>query len=135
MTEAELRAQHPEAFTALDKKHEEATKAAKADGVTEGTNTERKRALDHIKLGKGCGDLETAHKAIESGASVSDMQADYLAASMKRGAVETRQQETDAAGAAVGGKPPAAPTGKTLEDEVAAELNSALGDAPDKGPK
>jgi ClpP class serine protease len=122
-----LQTEHPEVYSAVLNQGKTEGHAA---GVTEATTTERKRALDHIKLGKAAGDLDTAHKAIETGATVADMQADYLAANMKRGAVETRQQESDAAGAALGGNPPK-PAAKDAEDEVAAELNKLMGPPTD----
>lgn len=121
-----LQTEHPELYSAVFDK-------GKAEGVTQGateaTTTERKRVTDHLKLGAASGDIETAHKAIESGASMADKQADYLAASMKRGAITTRQQETDASGKVLDGAKPAAAT-KDGEDEVAAELLKLMGKEP-----
>lgn len=128
MNEEQLKAQHPELYSAVfNKGKSEGKTEGHAAGITEGATAERKRACDHVKLGKASGDIETAHKAIESGATVADMQADYLAANMKRRDVETRQQESDTAGKAVdGGTPPKA---KDAEDEVAAELEKLMGPA------
>jgi hypothetical protein len=121
----QLQTEHPELFSAvlLQGKTE-----GLAEGHAAGVKAEQKRALDHVKLGKACGDIETAHKAIESGASVADMQADYLAANMKRSTVETRQQESDGAGESLGAVKK--PVAKDAEDEVAAELEKLMG-APD----
>lgn len=106
----ELQEQHPDAYSAA---------------LNMGTTAERKRVSDHLKLGAASGDMETAYKAIESGASVSDMTATYLAASMKKGAVADRQAETDAAGAAAsGGAPPKAKTqAEQVGDLVEAMMN------------
>jgi hypothetical protein len=123
-----LQAEHPELYSAVfDKGKAE----GKAEGEKAGTETERKRVADHLKLGKASGDVETAHKAIESGASMADMQADYLAASMKRNSVEARQVETDEAGKVLNGAKTGGGTGgtgaKTAEEEVAAELEKLMG--------
>lgn len=118
-----LQSEHPETYAAV-------LNLGKAEGhsagVAEGISAERKRAADHLKVGEACGDLPSAHKAIASGASLADMQADYLAASMKRGAVNIRQAETDAAGKVLDGAKPA-PVAKDAEDEVAAELEKLMG--------
>jgi len=123
-----LQSEHPETYAAV-------LNLGKAEGhsagVTEGINAERKRVADHLKVGEACGDLPSAHKAIASGASLADMQADYLAASMKRNAVDTRQVETDAAGKVLNGAKSGSGTGgggaKTAEDEVAEELLKLMG--------
>jgi ClpP class serine protease len=130
MTEAELRAQHPELFAALDKKHETAVASAKADGIKEGTDTERKRVLGHIKLGDAAGDLKMAHDAIASGASTADVHDDYLAARMRRGAVENRQTETDTANAAADGAKAA--EAKGARELVADEVERLMGGPPDE---
>jgi ClpP class serine protease len=124
MTEAELRAQHPELFAALDKKNEEAVKSGKADGIKEGAEQERKRCTDHLKVGTSSGDIEAAHKAIGSGASLNDMHADYMAAALKRNAIADRQEETDAAGAAANGAKPK--ENKSGRDAVADELDKLM---------
>jgi ClpP class serine protease len=121
-----LQTEHPELYSAVFDK-------GKAEGITQGateaTAAERKRVADHLKLGKASGDIDTAHKAIESGASMADMQADYLAASMKRNAVEVRQGETDAAGKVLDGAAAKPAVGKDEEDMVAAELEKLMGPA------
>jgi len=124
MTKEELRTQHPELFSAV---YEEGKAAGEKAGKEAGEKDERKRVTDHLKLGAASGDLDTAHKAIESGASMADKQADYLAASMKRGAVAVRQEETDAAGAAADGAKPKPVVTKDEQDEVAAELERLMG--------
>lgn len=103
MNEKELQEQHPELYDAV---------------LNKGATTERKRCVDHIKLGKACKDFAIAHKAIAEGSSVSDMQADYLAANMNSKAIEDRQVESDEAGkAADGAKKDAAKKG--VEEETA----------------
>ena len=127
----QLQTEHTELYaTVLNQGKAEGQTAGFAEGVT----AERKRVSDHLKLGTASGDPETAHKAIESGASVSEMTATYLAASMKRGAVDARQQDSDNAGAALGGNPPK-PAVKTAEDDVAAELEKLMGPAAPKAGK
>jgi ClpP class serine protease len=125
-----LKADHPSVYSAVFDLGKAEGEASKADAVASATKAEQKRALDHIKLGKASGDLDTAHKAIETGASVADMQADYLAANMKRREVEARQQETDEADAAVAGGKPVAP--KTSKEAVADEVERIMnqGESP-----
>ncbi len=101
MNKDELKSQHPELFAAV---------------LAEGTETERKRVLDHIKLGTASGANEAMLGAITSGASVVDCLADYHSASMKRDATKARQEETDAAGAAADGATGAAPVKSTAEE-------------------
>jgi ClpP class serine protease len=80
-----LKTQHPEAFRAA---------------VALGESQERKRVSDHIKLGKEAGALDVAHEAIAAGESLSDRQADYLAANMRKQGVASMKAD-DAAVAKV----------------------------------
>lgn len=126
-----LQTEHPELYSAVfDKGKTE----GKAEGEKLGAETERKRVNGHLKLGKASGDIETAYKAIESGATTADMHDDYLAASMKKSAVDTRQTETDEAGKVLNGAKTGGGTGgtgaKTAEEEVAAELEKLMGPPP-----
>lgn len=86
--------------------------------LNKGTTAERKRCVDHLKLGKACKDYAVAHKAIADGSSVADMQADYLAANMNSTAIGDRQKETDEAGKAADGAKKDPPS-KDAEAEVA----------------
>lgn len=84
MTLEELRAQHPELYT-----------AAVQTGVTQ----ERDRVCAHLTMGEASGDTATASKAIRSGDAMTQaLQAQYLAAGMNRADRKTRQAESDAAG-------------------------------------
>ena len=126
-----LQSEHPDTYAAVLKLGKDEGHSA---GVTEGTSAERKRCADHLKVGEACGDLSSAHKAIASGASLADMQADYLAASMKRNAVDARQVETDEASKVLNGAKTGGGTGgsgsATAEEEVAAELAKLMGPPP-----
>lgn len=94
MTEEELLAQFPAVHASLT-----------AKGAAQGQASERKRVLAHLKLAKSTGANEVAQKAIESGASTldEDVHADYMSASMNRGAQAARQTDSDKADAALGG--------------------------------
>jgi len=94
MTEEELLAQFPAVHASLI-----------AKGAAQGQASERKRVLAHLKLAKTSGANEVAQKAIESGASTmdEDVHADYLSASMNRGAQAARQADSDATDEALGG--------------------------------
>lgn len=99
----ELRAQHPELYTAA---------------VAKGANDERDRVVSHLTMGEASGDMTTAVAAIKDGSGMTGaLQAAYMAAGMKRGAISARQSESDAAGAALGGAQ--APVAKTDDAPVA----------------
>ncbi|HKY40795.1 MAG TPA: S49 family peptidase [Polyangiaceae bacterium] len=132
MDAKQLQSEHPDTYAAVLKLGREEGHAA---GVKAGTEAEQKRTDDHLTAGEACGDFKLAHKAIKEGKSFTDMQAQYFAANMKRSAMDASQQDSDEAGKAVDGKPPAAPTGATTEDAVAAELNKLMGPPPAKGSK
>jgi ClpP class serine protease len=115
----ELKAKHPELFAQVQ---EEAATAA--------TTAERKRVSAHLKLGKASGAMDVALAAIASGVSTLDeeVHASYQAAQMNRGATQTRQTESDGAGAAVDGAAAAAgESGKDLGDKVADLMDAARG--------
>lgn len=114
MDPKQLQSEHPDTYAAVLKLGRDEGHTA---GVTEGTTAERKRCVDHLKLGKSSGDVDMAHKAIADGASVADMTADYLSARMNGNAIATRQEETDAAGAAADGAK-TTPAAKTGAEEV-----------------
>jgi ClpP class serine protease len=94
MTEAELRAQHPELFAAVFNKGKE---QGLTEGRTEGTAAERKRVSAHLKMAKATGATDIAHAAISDGKSVldEDVHADYSAAAMNRNAIAARQVEAE----------------------------------------
>ena len=113
-----LRAAHPEVYRAA---------------VDQGSQAERKRCADHIKLGREAGALDVAHEAIASGESLADRQADYLAAAINRADVE-RSRAADLAGiapAANGAAHGAAPNedarAKADADAFAAGFEAASG--------
>lgn len=98
-----LMAEHPELFAAVKK-------LGSDEGVKLGVEQERKRCNAHVKMATKTGAVDIAHKAIESGADLSDQEviADYMSASMNRGDRNARQTETAAATAATAGAPAAA---------------------------
>ncbi len=112
-----LKAQHPEAY-----------EAAVAEGIT----AERKRVKAHLNMGTQCGDASIAFEAIATGADFSDpeVQSKYLAAGMNRADRQTRQAETNAAGAATEAATPpttAAAAAEAMGDAVASRVEAALG--------
>lgn len=114
----ELRAQHPEL-------HQAVFDAGRDAGVEQ----ERKRVRAHLKLAASTGAVEVAHKAIESGASVTDeeVHADYLAAGLNRRDRGVRQLETDAAGKVLEGANAPVEQPKDLGDQVVAVLKQQGG--------
>lgn len=121
MTEEELLAQHPDLHAAV-----------LAKGTLAGQATERKRVCAHLKLAKATGARDVAEAAIASGASTldEDVHADYLSASIGKKETTARQEESDAAGAALGGAAPAATVTKDLGDEVADRMDALRGKKP-----
>jgi ClpP class serine protease len=88
MTKDELQKNHPELYTAV---------------LAEGTDKERKRVLAHLKLGESSGAMDVAKKAIADGSSTLEegVHAEYMSAQFNRRDKETRQKESDDAGATV----------------------------------
>lgn len=81
-----LKAEHPETY-----------RAALAVGASE----ERDRVTAHLTLGQSSGDMDTAIKAVEDGSEMTaTLQAKYMAAGMRAGAMEDREKESDEAAAA-----------------------------------
>lgn len=123
MNKEQLKAQHPEVYSAV---HEEGRVAGLAAGVAEGESKERKRVLAHLKLEEATGATKVARDAITSGASTMDeeIHAAYLAAGMTRNKVEARQADSDSAGAAVDGAKPAASVAASgdMGDQIADKL-------------
>lgn len=142
MNKQELKDKHPEVYAAI-------VAEGRAEGVTAGEKTERDRCVAHLTMGEASGDMKTATEAIKSGEGMTaTVQAKYMSAGMKRSAVSDRQAESDAAGAAVGGTPPAPPVAAPanpaapaagspagapqgdLGDQVVAELEKRRGKKP-----
>lgn len=107
-----LRAQHPDVF-----------KAAAAEGCT----VERDRVIAHLTMGAACGDMEIAHGAIKAGSVMTTtLQAEYMAAGMKRSQVGARQDDSNAAGNVLDGAAPAKsePTATDAGDILVAALKA-----------
>ena len=114
MNEEELLAQHPALHAAV-----------LAKGATQGQALERKRACAHLKMGKTCGAMDIAEKAIADGSSLQDddIFAEYQTAAINKRSVAARQEDSDEAGAVLKGvKPPAAATALDTSDLVAAAM-------------
>lgn len=129
MNAEKLKAEHPALYDAI-------IKDAKEAGVKEGTASERKRVLAHLKLGKTSGAMAVAEKAIEAGSSTMDEEvfAEYQSAAMNRRDQSARQADSDQAGQALAGAAPAtgaapAATGD-LGDQVVALLEQQRGTKP-----
>lgn len=89
MTAEELKAKHPDLYAVVFQA-----------GVTD----ERDRVMAHITMGRGCGAMDIALGAIESGVDVTrTLNAKYLSASANRRDINARQEESDAAAAVLDG--------------------------------
>lgn len=108
-----LKASHPETYI-----------AAVNEGKEAGKTQERERAAAHITMGEACGDMTIAMKNISEGAEMSaNVNAAYMAASMKRNMQADRQDEAPAAT-----DTPAAKTGgDSIEDQSVDALAAAMG--------
>lgn len=100
-----------------------------AEGEAQGVSKERKRCAAHAKMARSTGANEVAFKAIESGASImdDDIQAEYMTARMNRQDIQTRQRETDDAGAAADRAQTDDKPEEDLGDKVVAELEKQRG--------
>jgi ATP-dependent Clp protease protease subunit len=122
MNEAELKAQHPDLYDAVFAKGETAGRAA-------GQTAERSRVNAHLKMAKTTGAVDVAHAAIASGASVLDeeIHADYMSASIARGAQAQTQLDSSAASAALDGTTPVVPAVVDVGDQIVARMATARG--------
>lgn len=110
-----FKAEHPELF-----------RAAVAQGLETGRQEERKRCADHLKLGESAGALDVAHKAIASGASLADCQADYMAASLNRGDIQAMRDGDAQVAKAADGASGSAAAAKASEEAEKAQLDEFL---------
>jgi ClpP class serine protease len=63
-------------------------------GVAAGSKEERDRVCAHLMLADGSGNVEAAHKAIQSGEGITEMvKAEHMAAAMKRNMLEARKED------------------------------------------
>jgi len=125
MTEAELKAQHPELYEAI---------------VASAIAGERKRVNAHLKLAKSTGAVDVAHAAIASGASTLDeeVHADYMSAAVNRRDQSNRQIDStvvtevlDGGNGSGGAAPVVTPTvTEDLGDKVVALLDASRGKKP-----
>lgn len=107
----ELRSQHPELYS---------------QAVQVGVDQERDRVCAHLTMGEKSGDTKTAFAAIRDGSMMTQtLMATYMAAGMNRSDRETRQAETDQAGAVVDNAPEGGD--ESLAAQVAARLEERLG--------
>lgn len=109
-----LRADHPELYE---------------QAVAEGARQERDRVCAHLELGEQSGAMDIALEAVRGGTEMTQtLTAKYLAAGMNRSAQQTRQEETDQAGAAADGAKPNEPSAEeSLGAKVVAELERRRG--------
>jgi ClpP class serine protease len=113
MNEDELRASHPQLYTALVDK-----------GRQQGIESERSRVRGHLTLCEASGDMKTAFEAIRAGTELtSEIQAAHFAFAMKRRDQNARQADSEAAGAALNGTDPAAGS-KDLGDLVVERMEA-----------
>lgn len=77
-----------------------------AKAFADGEAAERNRVTSHLKLGKECGDISVAMAPILEGKSVTDAQADYLGAHMRRNSQAQRQADDAPAARALDGRQP-----------------------------
>lgn len=113
-----LKAQHPDLYTAIFD-----------EGKTAGLTGERDRVVGHLTLAEGSGDMKTALASIASGEGMTAaVQAKHMKAAMGRNDQSARQEESNAAGAAVTGAAPVATEGgKDLTDQVAEKMAGLKG--------
>ncbi len=106
----ELKASHPDVY---------------AQAVAIGQTNERDRVGAHLAMGEASGDMKTAVTAIEDGSDMTQkIQATYLAAGMRRTAIDDRQGDSDNADDIDNGGDTAA---ADVEDKVHAAVLEQMG--------
>lgn len=89
MSIEELKAKYPDLYAAV---------------FQAGARDERDRVMAHITMGRGCGAMDIALGAIESGADMTrHLNAEYNSAAFNRRDIETRQADSDEAGKVLDG--------------------------------
>lgn len=124
MDEATLQAQHPELYSAVFNKGKAEGKTAAEATATEAAANEKDRVEAHLAAGEESGDMKTALESIRSGAKMTQtLMTKYMMAGMRKGAIDARASDDAAAAAATegaaGGKP-----AKTLDDQIADEIEA-----------
>jgi ClpP class serine protease len=116
MTEEELRAQHPELYSAVLNKGKA---EAKAD-ADKATAEEKDRIEAHLTAGEQSGDMKTAIASIRSGDKMSQtLMAKYMMAGMRKSAVDARTEDDKVAADATSTPAAGADKGKTKKELVA----------------
>lgn len=124
MDEAQLQAEHPGLYAVVFNKGKAEGKT-EAEKAAEAAKAEEKDRIDaHLEAGEQSGDMKTAIESIRSGAKMTQkLMTTYMMAGMRKGALDARSDDDKAAAAATegaaGGKP-----AKTLQDQIADEIEA-----------
>jgi ClpP class serine protease len=120
MTKEELKAQHPELFSAVFNDGKAEGEKGKAEAVAAAVTTERDRVEGHLIMGEASGEMKVALESVRSGATMTvALQAKYMAAGMNKRDREARTEDDAAAALATSGAAGKDPPAKSLFDQVA----------------
>ncbi len=120
MNEEELRAQHPELYSAVFNKGKAEGEKGKAEAVTAALTDEKDRVEGHLIMGEAAGDMKLAIESVRGGVKMNaTLQAKYMAAGMNKRDRDSRSADEATTEAAVGNALPATDKTKTKAELVA----------------
>jgi ClpP class serine protease len=120
MNEEELRAQHPELYSAVFNKGKAEGEKGKAEAVSNALAEEKDRVEGHLIMGEAAGDMKLAIESVRSGVKMNaTLQAKYMAAGMNKRDRDARAADEATTDAVVEAARPTSDKGKTKFELVA----------------
>lgn len=104
MNEEQLKAQHPELYSAVFNKGKTEGESGKAEAVSTAVASEKDRVESHLIMGEAAGDMKLALESVRSGATMTaTLNAKYMAAGINKNARDARAEDDKAAADATAG--------------------------------
>jgi hypothetical protein len=120
MTKDELKAQHPEVFSAVFNDGKAEGEKGKAEAVSAALVDEKDRVEAHLVMGETSGDMKLAVESVRGGAKMTQtLTAKYMAAGMNKRDRDVRTEDDAAAAAATSGAAGKDPVAKSLFEQTA----------------
>ncbi len=120
MTKEELKAQHPELFSAVFNDGKAEGEKGKAEAVSAALADEKDRVEAHLVMGENCGDMKLAVESVRGGAKMTQtLTAKYMSAGRNKVDRDARSEDDAAVAAAAGGATGKEPVAKSLFEQTA----------------
>jgi ClpP class serine protease len=125
MTKDELKAQHPELFSAVYNDGKAEGEKGKTEAVTAALADEKDRVEAHFVMGEASGDLKLAMESVRNGAKMTHtLSAKYMSAGLKKRDVDARTEDDAAAAAATSGAAGKNAGAKSFDEQVADSIEA-----------